>query len=752
MARTPREGRIIGAPRLVRLALGLVVTALLGFAVAPGALAVTALLGFASAPAAPATSAHVAAAAPSIHALPMDSAAQQSALAAAFATGRHLPLAAVGAARAGSVRAAEDPASGRSWAVADFVPSPAATDRDALSFQDGASKALFAEAPGDTGWQWQGAAMRATCAASGSIPGDALRLLGLTTSEAFCDADAARPSAAPERLDSVGSSIASVALGQVGTATTPAETGFGGVDCNPYSTLVGAESPNSDGCGTDAAHSVADENEEWCADFAKWAWEQAGVTDDLNVLNAGANSFYAWAVATGESPAADSGTPRAGDAVVFYPSGAIGSGSYADHVGLITSVNPDGTVDMVNGDFLGANGITVEYGTGLNLTGWAASTWNPGEQWVLVVPPSAAGSAAPTVSVSAPTTAAAGTAVTLTASDGENDGPISRYAWTFGDGRDNDATGASARHVFPRAGLYTVTMTATSNLGTVTTKTWNVARERTVRRGFLRTELVGLVHHRSADAATSSPRRRRARSPWTVGTARTGSSRSSPAPSPRAAGPPASRTPTRRPPTPRSRTPTTARAVASSARPTRARAAGPARPWPVPPPRPALWPRSPRTRPRRRHPVRVLLRSVIRPRGLHAAGLGLVGLRDPGPGHVRADARSPWPPPVPPQYAFYLDGAGDVISATNGGGSWQSTPIPNSLGVMAGTSLSAATTDSGVDVFFVDAAGKLAVASLPSSGEWQTQELAGDPGRRLCAVRDQHADLGRATSSTRCST
>ena len=749
MARTTR-GRTTGTSdpggtggRPARLAVGLALAALLGLAAGPGAQAATTAADAATA----ATEATAASAAahitPPIRALsPSAAADEQAGLVAAYAAGRHLPLAAVGAPRAGSVRLAEDVGSGTSWAVADFVPSPAASAAEALTFQDGADKALFAETPG-AGWQWQGSAVRTACTAPGSIPAAALRLLALPApTAAACDTGTARPSAAQRAMlahpDSLGTSIASIALGQVGVASTPAETGFGGVDCNPYSTLVGAASPNSDGCGTDATHSVMDENEEWCSDFSKWAWERGGVTTNLNDLNAGANSFYAWALAEGESPASDTGAPEPGDAVVFYPAGTITSSSYADHVGLISSVNSNGTVDMVNGDFLGSTGITVEYDTDLDLTSWAGSTWSSGEQWVLVSPPSAAQPAAPSLSVSAPTTAAAGTAVPFTATAAETGGSISQYAWTFGDGRNSDGAGASISHVFTRAGLYTVTVSATSNLGTVTTTTWNVGvsapsaavssvpstsvwytTDPVMQYEFTESSadalavdswdgatwlqqtepgslapgsgLTSLSYADPAATDASIPHAYYRTSAGTLGetypgtsgwtsTTLTGSPAATSAVAAIAADPPPGGAATA------GVTPSVFYFNASSGLEVSApqnAAAG------------ASWTASAIQGP-----------ATSTPRSLAVAGSGTA------------------------EYVFYLDNAGNVTAATDASGSWQTAPIPNSLGLTAGTALSADTTDTGIDVYFLDAAGDLAVASLPSgSGNWQTQQLPGSPAQ-----------------------
>jgi len=54
------------------------------------------------------------------------------------------------------------------------------------------------------------------------------------------------------------------------------------------------------------------------------------------------------------------GAPKAGDAVILYPPGTkVPNGSYADHVGIVTAVHSDGTVSLVNGDFLGPSNIGV---------------------------------------------------------------------------------------------------------------------------------------------------------------------------------------------------------------------------------------------------------------------------------------------------------------------------------------------------------------------------------------------------------
>ncbi|GAB3808588.1 hypothetical protein GCM10028798_34780 [Humibacter antri] len=268
--------------------------------------------------------------------------------------------------------------------------------------------------------------------------------------------------------------IASVALSQVGRGDNPVVTGFGGLNCNPYTTMVGGFSANSDDCGYDTTFNVRNSNENWCSDFAKWVWQQAGVTQDMNTINAAASSFYQWALDDGQSPKADTGTPQVGDAVVFFGAGAISASRYADHVGLVVAVNADGTVDMVNGDFASSVNVKVEHDTNLTLSTFAPNTWGAGEQWVLVSPPTAAQHPVPNARIDAPKVAVTGTDATFHAHATQQGGSVTGYYWMFGDGRTENATGADVTHVFSTPGTYTVSVTATSSFGTISTVTKNV--------------------------------------------------------------------------------------------------------------------------------------------------------------------------------------------------------------------------------------------------------------------------------------
>ena len=86
--------------------------------------------------------------------------------------------------------------------------------------------------------------------------------------------------------------------------------------------------------------------EYWCADFAIWVWASLGA--DVSGLTAAAGSFYVY----GQNNGTLSNTPAVGDAVVFDYQG----GGVANHVAIVTSVNGDGTIESVSGDWGGQSG------------------------------------------------------------------------------------------------------------------------------------------------------------------------------------------------------------------------------------------------------------------------------------------------------------------------------------------------------------------------------------------------------------
>ncbi|HEY1624676.1 MAG TPA: PKD domain-containing protein [Streptosporangiaceae bacterium] len=409
-----------------------------------------------------------------------------AALAQAWEAGRHVPGSAVAGVRAGTLHTGT--ANGEQWAIASFLPATSARPQVAEAFQDSAATGVFSQAGNGT-WHLVGTTLYGCGDGLPAALKSAWNLgtLNLCTESASEQDAAARsalaalparsganpPATTPAQLAALPQTIASIALSQVGVDDNPVVPGFSGVDCDPYSTLVAGFSADSDGCGYDSGFSVENENETWCADFNKWVWQQAGITADMNTLNAGAVSFDDWATQQGQNPQLDTGTPQAGDSILFYNPGNFPG--FADHVGIVTSVSSDGTIDMVNGDFAANPDVHVEYDTGItNLTTFAASVEGPGEEWAIVTPPATAQQPNPTGQLSGPKVAVDGSAGVFHASGSVAGGSVTGYYWTFGDTRMTNETGASVTHVFSEPGTYTATVTITSSIGTTVTLRQNV--------------------------------------------------------------------------------------------------------------------------------------------------------------------------------------------------------------------------------------------------------------------------------------
>jgi hypothetical protein len=112
-------------------------------------------------------------------------------------------------------------------------------------------------------------------------------------------------------------------------------------------------------------------DEEWCADFAAWAWQEAGVDVPYGYgpgqINGAAVSFYDWGVANGEWHPATSGYVAVpGDVAVYGLS--IGADPSAAHVAIVTD-DPPGQLgpDVVNGDGDRTGFSVVETGTDQSL-------------------------------------------------------------------------------------------------------------------------------------------------------------------------------------------------------------------------------------------------------------------------------------------------------------------------------------------------------------------------------------------------
>ena len=147
--------------------------------------------------------------------------------------------------------------------------------------------------------------------------------------------------------------IVAIAKSQVGYSTDPANS-----YCNKYSAHWGAGTANC---------SNGESSEEWCADFAAWAWQKAGVhvTYGYNPgeINGGAVSFYEWGIAHGTwHPARRGYRASPGDVAVYGLS--LGAQPSAAHVAIVTH-DPPGQPgpDVVNGDGDRTGFSVVETGT-----------------------------------------------------------------------------------------------------------------------------------------------------------------------------------------------------------------------------------------------------------------------------------------------------------------------------------------------------------------------------------------------------
>lgn len=142
--------------------------------------------------------------------------------------------------------------------------------------------------------------------------------------------------------------IVNAAASQEGYQTTPQDT-----YCNKFTAYWGAGSnvdPNGQACAAGTT------SEEWCSDFAAWAWQKGGVPVTYGAgsgdLSGAAISFYDWAVAHGTWHPASSGyLPQPGDVAVY---GINDDASWAAHVAVVTgyqrfthapyAINGDGDV------------------------------------------------------------------------------------------------------------------------------------------------------------------------------------------------------------------------------------------------------------------------------------------------------------------------------------------------------------------------------------------------------------------------
>jgi hypothetical protein len=83
----------------------------------------------------------------------------------------------------------------------------------------------------------------------------------------------------------------------------------------------------------------------WCAMFARWVWDHAGV-NDLFATNT-ARAVGLWGQQRGLFYARGSATPQVGDIAVYGPPADQTGG----HVSIVVAVHSDGTITTVNGNY-----------------------------------------------------------------------------------------------------------------------------------------------------------------------------------------------------------------------------------------------------------------------------------------------------------------------------------------------------------------------------------------------------------------
>jgi len=253
---------------------------------------------------------------------------------------------------------------GRDWAMITFQAASRAPVVEKVKFQDGAGVGVFTRKAGHA---WTVAGVGGAPVGCGTpIPLPVRRAWHVPDCAASPPPTISHQRAAPD----TASDVANIAEAQIGVADYPVSTGgpnngpsFSD-DCDPYTTLVG--NPHGlGGCGDTVSNGswfngVETINEEWCSDFAKWVWEEAGVESDLGDLGPLSGTFYTWAEDQGENLSFNN-TPQVGDAVLFYTPGySINQTGAVVHVGIVTSVNSNGSVDLVNGDFINNSNTNIQ--------------------------------------------------------------------------------------------------------------------------------------------------------------------------------------------------------------------------------------------------------------------------------------------------------------------------------------------------------------------------------------------------------
>lgn len=161
----------------------------------------------------------------------------------------------------------------------------------------------------------------------------------------------------------LGGSIVSIAESQDQYGSKVADSPANSL-CNPYTAYFGDGTACSNGLRA----------VEWCADFAAWAWRQAGVSFTYgggSNINAWSASFYKWGVANGHWHSLSSGySPQPGDVAVY---GNLTEAPGPGHVGIYVS-GSTGSPTVVNGDWTTGGNDRVWLQTNESWTGVSGGT------------------------------------------------------------------------------------------------------------------------------------------------------------------------------------------------------------------------------------------------------------------------------------------------------------------------------------------------------------------------------------------
>ncbi len=149
--------------------------------------------------------------------------------------------------------------------------------------------------------------------------------------------------------------IPGVAVGQAGAVAPVAGVGAGGVGQQIAAIAtaelgVAEQPPGSNDAPRIAEYRTATAGSAvgpWCAYFTSWVAAQAGVPIGAGGAGEGwVPAVRDWAVSQGRHIAPGAGAPAVGDLVLFDR----GNDGLLDHIGIVTGVGPDGSIQTVEGN------------------------------------------------------------------------------------------------------------------------------------------------------------------------------------------------------------------------------------------------------------------------------------------------------------------------------------------------------------------------------------------------------------------